>query len=396
MSNLIFVKIGDVFKVASGGTPGRDKPEYYLGGNIPWVKTGDLKGKYANYPTEHITDEALKNSSAKIFPKNTILLAMYGATIGACSILPFDAATNQACGALLPTDKYDTDFLFYYLKSIKNDLIKKGVGGAQPNISSGIIKETLIPVLELKLQRKIANILDAADALRQNDKALIAKYDELTQALFLDMFGDPVSNPKGWEMVKLKDFINKLNTGVSVNSEDVSYENGHVFILKTSCVYSGIFDPKQVKTIREDEIQRAKLNPKKDSIIISRMNTPELVGKSAYIFNDFPNIYLPDRLWQTEKTDLAHSVLWLSYNVGHKSFMNEISKISSGTSGSMKNISKSAFLELKSINPPIDLQNQFAERVTQIEKQKAIAQKSLEKSESLFNSLLQKAFKGEL
>lgn len=112
MSNLNFVKIGDVFKVTSGGTPSREKPEYYVGGNIPWVKTGDLKGKYANYPTEHITDEALKNSSAKIFPKNTVLLAMYGATIGACSILPFDAATNQACGALLPTDKYDTDFLF--------------------------------------------------------------------------------------------------------------------------------------------------------------------------------------------------------------------------------------------------------------------------------------------
>ncbi|MFY7938726.1 MAG: restriction endonuclease subunit S, partial [Flavobacterium sp.] len=232
--------------------------------------------------------------------------------------------------------------------------------------------------------------------LIQKDKALIAKYDELTQALFLDMFGDPVSNPKGWEKVELNYFINKLNTGVSVNSEETSNEKGEYLILKTSCVYSGIFNPNQVKTIRKDEIHRAKLNPKKDSIIISRMNTSELVGKSAYIFEDYPNIFLPDRLWQTEKTNLEHSVLWLSYNIGHNSFMNEISKISSGTSGSMKNISKSTFLKLKSINPPLKLQNQFAERVQVIEQQKAIAQKSLEKSEELFNSLLQRAFKGEL
>lgn len=279
-----------------------------------------------------------------------------------------------------------------------------GQTSAFQNKTTGIINLQLtkyldgiqIPLPPLPQQQKIANILDAADALRQNDKALVAKYDELTQSLFLDMFGDPVRNPKGWEKVKLKHFIYKLNTGVSVNSEETSDKKGQYFILKTSCVYSGIFNPNQVKTIREDEIQRAKLNPKKDSIIISRMNTSELVGKSAYIFEDYSNIFLPDRLWQTEKTNLEHSVLWLSHNIGHKSFMNEISKISSGTSGSMKNISKSSFLELKSINPPLKLQNQFAERVALIEEQKAIAQASLIKSEELFNSLLQKAFKGEL
>jgi type I restriction enzyme S subunit len=126
------------------------------------------------------------------------------------------------------------------------------------------------------------------------------------------------------------------------------------------------------------------------------MNTSELVGKSAFIHEDFPNIFLPDRLWQTEKTNIEHSVLWLSYNIGHSSFMNEISKISSGTSGSMKNISKSSFLELKSIKPPITVQNQFEERVKLIEFQKQQAKEALAKSELLFQGLLQQAFKGEL
>ena len=227
----------------------------------------------------------------------------------------YDLLLNQRVGKLIfhKKDEVDVRFLQYSLnrKSVRKYYTQFAGGGLQLNVGKKEILSVKIPLPPLPQQQKIANILDAADALRQNDKALIAKYDELTQALFLDMFGDPVSNPKGWEKVELKYFIYKLNTGVSVNSEDGSYEGGKYFILKTSCVYSGIFDPKQVKTIREDEIQRAKLNPKKDSIIISRMNTSELVGKSAYIFSDFPSIYLPDRLWQTEKTNLEHSVLWL-------------------------------------------------------------------------------------
>jgi len=239
-------------------------------------------------------------------------------------------------------------------------------------------------------------LLDAADAYRQKTKALLGKYDELTQSLFLDMFGDPVKNEKGWETKPLSDFIKSLNTGVSVNSTDEEFKEGDIGILKTSCVYTGIFRAKEAKVIREDEYGRMKLNPKSDTIIISRMNTSELVGKSAYISNDYKDLYLPDRLWQSEKGELHHNVRWLSHAISFQSFMNEISKISSGTSGSMKNISKKNYLNLQMIYPPLTLQNQFAERVQAIEQQKAQAQESLEKAEELFQSLLQRAFKGEL
>jgi type I restriction enzyme, S subunit len=253
-----------------------------------------------------------------------------------------------------------------------------------------------IPLPPLDKQKKIASILDAADAYRQKTKALIIKYDELTQSLFLDMFGDPVTNPKGWETKPLSGFIKSLNTGVSVNSTDKEFKKGDIGILKTSCVYTGIFRAEEAKVIREDEYERMKLNPTADSIIISRMNTSELVGKSAYISKDCNELYLPDRLWQSVKGELHHNVRWLSHAVSFQSFMNEISKISSGTSGSMKNISKKNYLNLKMIYPTLELQNQFAERVQAIEAQKAQAQESLAKAEDLFNSLLQKAFKGEL
>jgi type I restriction enzyme S subunit len=324
------VSIGEVFEFVRNGAS---------------IKQEDNKSGYPITRIETIWNETIDDSRfgyADIFDNELIKHEKYLLEIGDILMTHINSPKHLGKSAMynglpeklihgmnllcLRPDKKisDSKYLKHYLNSSYfKELLPKISNQSvnQASFSAGNLKTLEIPLPPLPQQQKIANILDAADALRQNDKALIAKYDELTQALFLDMFGDPVSNPKGWEMVKLKDFINKLNTGVSVNSEDVSYENGHLFILKTSCVYSGIFDPKQVKTIRKDEIQRARLNPKKDSIIISRMNTPELVGKSAYIFNDFPSIYLPDRLWQTEKTDLAHSVLWLSYNVGHKSFM---------------------------------------------------------------------------
>jgi type I restriction enzyme S subunit len=361
------VKIGSVFRIASGGTPSRSKPEYFINGTIPWVKTGDLKGKYANEPGEYITEDALKNSSAKIFPKNTILLAMYGATIGACSILPFEAATNQACGAILPNDNCDVTYLFYYLKSIKDELIGRGVGGTQPNISGSIIKDTKIPLPPLPQQQKIANILDAADALRQKDKALLAKYDELTQALFLDMFGDPVSNPNRWKCIKGADIFKfssgKFNPTKNLDESYTFPTYGGNGITGYSSEYLIDFD----------------------TIVIGRVgaycgSVHKTKGKIWVTDNA---IYIKDF-----KKDIN---LIFCYHTFKKYRLNRFADFS----GQPK-ITQKPLENLQFIYPPLTLQNQFAERVQVIEQQKAIAQKSLEKSEALFNSLLQKAFKGGL
>ncbi len=285
---------------------------------------------------------------------------------------------------------FNSDFFKLQLPKISNQSVN------QASFSAGNLNKLKIPLPPLYQQKKIAAILDAADTYRQKTKALIEKYDELTQSLFLDMFGDPVKNPMGWEIKSLSEFIKSLNTGVSVNSLNKVLREGDFGILKTSCVYSGIFNPSQAKAVREDEYERMRLSPKADSIIISRMNTTELVGMSAYIEKDYNSLFLPDRLWQTEKTELLHNVKWLSNALSFQSFKNEIRKISSGTSGSMKNISKKNFLKLPMIYPSNKLQNQFAERVQAIEAQKSQAQSSLAQAEDLFNSLLQKAFKGEL
>lgn len=137
--------LGDICFTTSGGTPSRKNPEYYKNGTIPWVKSGELENNIIFHTEEYITQAGLNNSSAKIFPAGTLLIALYGATIGKLSFLGIDAATNQAVCGLFKNEKVSLKYLYYYLLYQRPNLIKLGVGGAQPNISQTILKKLSIP-----------------------------------------------------------------------------------------------------------------------------------------------------------------------------------------------------------------------------------------------------------
>ena len=158
--------LNDVAKWGSGGTPSRKHPEYYKG-DIAWVKTGELNNQYLYETEEHITPEAIENSSAKIFPRETVIIAMYGATIGQCAILGIPAATNQACACAVVKSNVYNKFLYHYLASQKNCFINLGKGGAQPNISQTIVKEYPVALPSLPEQREIVRILDSLLAKEQ-------------------------------------------------------------------------------------------------------------------------------------------------------------------------------------------------------------------------------------
>ena len=164
----------DVAKWGSGGTPSRKHPEYYTG-DIAWVKTGELNNEYLYETEEHITPEAIKNSSAKLFPKETVIIAMYGATIGQCAILGIEATTNQACACAVAKPIIDNKFLFSYLLSQKANFINLGKGGAQPNISQTILKDypiTLPTLIEQQSKEAAEAVLEQIDLMK---KAILAK-----------------------------------------------------------------------------------------------------------------------------------------------------------------------------------------------------------------------------
>jgi len=169
--NWIVTELSNVAAWGSGGTPSRANSSYY-GGNIPWIKTGELGQRYVFDTEEKITEAGVMNSSAKIFRKGSVAVAMYGATIGKTSILGIDATTNQACGVGMPFDGVtSSEYLYYYLSSQKEDFIEAGKGGAQPNISQTVIKSWPIPLAPLTEQKRIVDKLDTVlarvDACRE-------------------------------------------------------------------------------------------------------------------------------------------------------------------------------------------------------------------------------------
>lgn len=168
--NWCWTRMQEIAQWGSGGTPSRKIPEYY-NGDIPWIKTGELNDNYIFETEEHITQKAISHSSAKMFPLNTVAIAMYGATIGKVGILGIPAATNQACACGIVYSSTNYKYLFYYACSQKNHFIKKGKGGAQPNISQEIIKSHEFPLPPLLEQQRIVDRIES----------LFAKLDEAKQ-----------------------------------------------------------------------------------------------------------------------------------------------------------------------------------------------------------------------
>ncbi len=153
------VKLGDVCETTSGGTPSRGNKSYY-NGTIPWVKSGELNKGIILDTEEKITEEAIKNSSTKIFPKGTLLIALYGATIGKLAFLGVDAATNQAVCGIYQNKNIDSKFIYNFLFHKKQDLVNQGIGGAQPNISQTILKKLKIPLPPLFIQQAIVSKIE--------------------------------------------------------------------------------------------------------------------------------------------------------------------------------------------------------------------------------------------
>ena len=162
--NWCWTILGKIGKWQSGSTPSRLNKDYY-NGNIPWLKTGDLNDGYITHIPEYITEKALNETSVKLNPAGSVLIAMYGATIGKIGILTFPATTNQACCACKVFNVIDKEFLFFFLLSHREEFIKIGGGGAQPNISKEKIVNTYIPLPPFAEQRRIVNAVNKEFAL---------------------------------------------------------------------------------------------------------------------------------------------------------------------------------------------------------------------------------------
>ena len=218
--------LGEIGMWQSGATPSRLRQDYY-GGSIPWLKTGDLNDGIIQSIPENITEKALEETSVKLNPKGSVLMAMYGATIGKVGILSFAATTNQACCACL-NYKIEQMYLFYFLLANRENFISMGGGGAQPNISKEKIIQTCIPVPPINEQKRIINAIDywislanSIDNSKENLQVLIKQVK--SKILDLAIHGklvlqDPTDEPAG-------ELLKRLNPKAKITCDNPHYRN---------------------------------------------------------------------------------------------------------------------------------------------------------------------------
>ncbi len=191
-SGWALIKLSDICSTSSGGTPLRSKVEYY-GGDTPWIKSGELEDDVILSSEEKISKEGLENSSAKIYPKGTVVVALYGATVGKTGILGIDAATNQAvCAIFNDEHTLEKKYLFYFLRSKREDFLKISFGGAQPNISQGVIRDTAIPLAPLSEQRRIVTRIEElfglANSIENATNKAKERVERINQAILAKAF----------------------------------------------------------------------------------------------------------------------------------------------------------------------------------------------------------------
>lgn len=302
---------------------------------------------------------------------------------------------NNFTSVLRPKKNIYGKYALYMMKDLYN---KKTVLKFQ-NKTTGIINLKLndylnnvkVEIPDLEIQQKIIEVLDKTQELIDKRKAQIEALDELVKSQFIEMFGDPVLNPKGWEKGKIGDIIVKTQYGTSNKAND---ENGEFKILRMGNItYNGQFDFSDMKYIDLNEDEKKKYLVHKGEILFNRTNSKELVGKTAVYKEDEPMAYA-GYLVKAIPNERAIGEFIATY-MNTEYIKAKLFNMAKNIVG-MANINAEEFKKIDVYIPPIELQNQFADFVKQVDKLKFEAEKSLKEMENNFNSLMQRAFKGEL
>lgn len=388
------VKISDVCKISNGFAFKSDKYTTEAGARVIRI-TNVQKGKILdNDPKIYPFSELSKLDNYKIF-ENDILMSLTG-NVGRVGKFPKEllpAYINQRICRVMPkSDNLDANYLFHFLNNDKfeNDAIKNSAGAAQLNLSTNWLSTYKIPIPPLETQKHIAQILDDAATLRDKTRQLIKEYDALAQSIFLDMFGDPVKNDKGWEKVSLINLCKKIQIGpFGSQLHQADYKDCGIPLINPTNIKNGKVDYSKIAFISEKKyMSLPNYHLQVGDVLMARRGDLSKIGLviDEKCFCGTGSLFL-------RPNQKLHPIYAISV-LAHKSTIDKLYEKAQGIT--MANLNKSIVSSLEVTVPPITLQNQFAEKITLIEQQKELAKQELKESEDLFNCLLQKAFKGEL
>lgn len=348
------ISVGDVFKTSSGGTPLKEKEEYYKNGTIPWLRSGEVAQGYITASELFITEEGLKSSSAKMFPIDTVLVAMYGATAGQVGILKFEASTNQAVCGILPNEKAVPEYLYLILKSQKEYLISLSGGGAQPNISQKIIRELKIPLPPLSIQQEIVAEIDGYQKIIDGAKAVVENYKP------------KIDIEPEWEMIELGEVCEHITKGTTPTTNGFQWQETGINFIKIQNINSdGTISNDKMSFINEEcheSLKRSQLeeNDILFSIAGTQMGITGIVDASLLPANTNQALAIIRSKGKYNPQFIKHYLM--SANV-----QNDMERLKVGVAQS--NLSLKQVSEIKI--PKVDLETQ-QQIVSQIEKEQAL------------------------
>jgi type I restriction enzyme, S subunit len=327
-----------------------------------------------------------------MLPSGSILFSSR-APIGHSAVNPFPVCTNQGFKSVVPGGRLDPIYGFFALKFLTATLVAQGRGATFAEISKEMMEAVRIPYRDLPEQKRIATLLEQADDLRRARRYAQRLTDSFLLEAYLALFGDPKSNPHKWPMTTLGEQVKAFTGGVNFNPVSENQPASSWRVLKISAVTWGEFRSKDSKPIGPYETFRDSLIISEGDLLMSRANTTELVGAVARVREVPPRVLLPDKIWRIElNPDATINPDYLLYCLRTPESRRQIAALATGTSGSMKNISKDDAGSLPIPVPPAPLQDRFCSLVNEHECFSAKQREALRQAERLLDSLLIRNF----
>ena len=364
-----YKRIEELTTVVTGGTPSTGKREYWDGGNIPWLQSGCCQNCDVNSTEKYITQEGYDNSSARIMPANTVMIALTGATAGKVGYLNFEACGNQSITGIFPCNSMNQRYLFYYLLSQREKILTDCVGGAQAHISQGYVKNIKVPVLPLSEQKQIVEVLTKLSTVISMQQNEIKTLDNLVKARFVEMFGDPIQNEKCWEIKSLFD-LGYCKNGMNFHKGDHGVEI-HCLGVGDFKDRSTIYDVKNLPYVALNESPDSDYLLQDGDIVFVRSNgNKELVGRCLAIYPEnvpvtYSGFCIRYRL-TSEKASVPYILRVLKAD--------SVRKKMAGRGANIQNLNQQTLSQLAIPLPPLSLQNQFAAFVAEVDKSKLLAE----------------------
>jgi len=390
-------KIGEIASLIKTGKTPPSKEERYYNGNINWYTPGDLdKGKFLGKSNRTITEEAVAENKATLLPKNIVVIGAIG-DIGKLGITSIESCTNQQITGIRTNEEVYFEYFYYWLKANKQLLRSNAKNAILPILNNESIRAIKIQFpKDIDDQKRIAKVLSHCEVLIQKRKESIDLLDELLRSTFGEMFGNEFKRTTEWK-TKLVDVAPSIDSGWSPVCESFPRNSDDQWaVLKLSCVTGKNFDPTKNKACLPNTFIKKALIPQKGDLLFSRKNTFELVGATAYVFDNYQNLILPDTIFKINYNPQKVNGIFLWYLLNDEGFSKKVRDLANGAAGSMPNISKAKLLNLDIPSPSMSLQNKFSELVHKVSNLKAQFIDSLKQLENLYGSISQSAFNGKL